>query len=164
MSSHEADEIQFNLGSRMAVQSDRLEPDLENTSADDTQSTVEMKAVADQPASEEENYEKYREELETLLDPPTKKGSDGANSGGLPSSNSPNILLQHLLMKVEELEAKQASLSAAPPAVKSESRQVEHADLRSQPPRFVDDDEFSSQTVEDALPKDRNTGKGKGGT
>ena len=69
MSRDESDDIEFNLGPREAVQSDRLEPDLESTSADDTKSTVEMKAVADQPASEEDNFEKYREELETLQMP-----------------------------------------------------------------------------------------------
>ena len=32
---------------------------------------------------------------------------------------------------------------------------MEHADLRSQSSSYVDDDELSRQTVEDALPKDR---------
>ena len=121
MSSREADEIEFNLGPRVAVESDRLEPDLEDTSADDTRSTVELKAVADQPASEEENYEKYREELETLLDPPTKGGSNGGNSRAAPISVSPDMLLR-LLTTVNELKANQASPSAPPPVVKSEPR------------------------------------------
>ena len=123
MSSHEADEIEFNLGSRVAVQSDRLEPDLEDTSADDTRSTVELKAVPVQPASEEENFEKYREELETLLDPPAQNAPAGVNSRATPRSTSPNVL-QRLLKRIDELEANQASLSAAPPVVKSEPRQV----------------------------------------
>src|SRR6056300_1524151 len=144
MSSYEADDIEFNLGPREAVQSDRLEPDLESTSGDDTKSTVEMKAGADQPASEEENFEKYREELETLLDPPAQKASAGVNSGAAPRSTSPNVL-QRLLMRIDELEANQASLSAAPPVVKRESRLMEHADLRSQSPSYVDDDEYSRQ-------------------
>ena len=69
MSRDESDDIEFNIGSRMVVQRDIIEPDLESENADDTRSTVEMKAVADQPASEEDNFEKYREELETLQMP-----------------------------------------------------------------------------------------------
>ena len=145
----------------MVVQRDILEPDLESVNADDTRSTVEMKAVADQPASEEENFEKYREELETLLDPPAQNAPAGVNSRATPRSTSPNVL-QRLLMRIDELEANQASLIAAPPVVKRESRHEEQADLGSQPSSYVDDDEFSRQTVEDALPKDRmrfKTGK-----
>ena len=154
MSSYEADDIEFNLGPREAVQSDRLEPDLESTSGDDTKSTVEMKAVVDQQAFEEEYFESHREEFETLLDPPAQKASDGANSRGTSNPTAQNVY-QHLLMRIDELEAKQASLSEAPPVVKSEFRHVEHADLRSQSSSYVDDDELSRQTVEDALLKDR---------
>ena len=154
MSRDESDDIEFNLRYREAVQSDSLEPDLESTSGDDTKSTVVMKAVVDQQAFEEEYFETHREEFETLLDPPAQKASDRANSRGASSPTAPNVL-QRLLMRIDELEAKQASLSVAPPVVKSEFRHVEHADPRSQSPSYVDDDELSRQTVEDALPKDR---------
>src|SRR6056300_2083019 len=99
MSSYEADDIEFNLRTREAIQSDRLEPDLESTNGDDTESTVKMKAVVDQQAFEEEYFETHREEFETLLDPPAQKASDRANSRGASSPTAPNVL-QRLLMRI----------------------------------------------------------------
>ena len=165
MSSNESDEIEFKLRPPEADQSASLEPELESSRADDTRSTVEMKAEVAQPASDEENFERYQEELQTLLDPPAQKASAGANSRGAPGPTSPN-LIQRLQERVDELEAEvkrkpveeipeQASLFAPPSDVKSEFRHLEHADHRSQSPSYIEDDEVSRQTVEDALPKDK---------
>ena len=101
MSSNESDEIEFNLRRREADQSGSLEPDLESSRAEDTRSTVEMKAEVVLPVSDDENFERYHEELQTLLDPPAGNATAGANSRGAPEN-----LLQRLMEKIEELEAK----------------------------------------------------------
>ena len=161
MSSNESDEIEFNLRRREADQSGSLEPDFESSRAEDTRSTVEMKAEEAPPVSDDENFERYHEELQTLLDPPAENATAGANSRGAPVN-----LLQRLLERIDEPEAqvkqkpveeipKPASSFAPPSDIKSEFRHLEHADHRSLSPSCIDEDEFSRQTLEEAIPKDK---------
>ena len=73
MADNVSDEVEINFRRLRADQSGSLEPHLESSRAEDTRSTVEMKAEeAPAPSvSDDENFERHREELETLLDPPS---------------------------------------------------------------------------------------------
>ena len=140
MSSNESEEIEINLRRREADQSGSLEPDLESSRAEDTRSTVEMRAEDASLTSDDDNFERFQEELETLLDPPAASAV-GANSrtASRPMTRS---LLQRLLERVNELESKveqsasekvpgPASSVASYPDIKNEFHRLEHADHRS---------------------------------
>ena len=154
MSDNVSDEVEINFRRLRADQSGSLEPELESSRADDTRSTVEMKAEEAPPVSNDENLDRIHEELQTLLDPPAERA--GANS-----RRAPVILLQRLLERIDDLEnqVKPKPFKEIQPEVsqqvKREFHRMDHDDHHSLSPSLIDDDEYSRQIVEDALPKDK---------